>query len=336
MPHRVTVQETGDAFTVPAGETVLSAALSANVALPHDCQLGGCGTCRVKLVAGSVHYAEMPFALTPEEESAGYALACQALPESDLVIQPSRAAEPLPEPERRHAIIRSLRPLSAHVLHLELEIPDAPDFAYRPGQYMNVVMPDGGLRSFSMASAPRDGLIDFHIRKLEGGLFTTRHLARVQSGDALEIEIPHGAFVFRPEDDRPLLMVATGTGLAPIKAILEPLMDHPDCPPVSLYWGTRTAPDLYLHDDIQAWREHLYDFNYVPVLSQADGAWQGRRGHVHHAIADDVADLSEYAIYLCGSPAMIADAKSALVARGAGLDRIYAEGFTQQAQSVPA
>jgi CDP-4-dehydro-6-deoxyglucose reductase len=333
MSYRVQVPETGESFVVPAGETILSAALSANVALPHDCQLGGCGTCRVKLLDGVVTYSEPPFALTPEEQGAGYALACQAQPMSDLLIQPSRAAELVPDPERHIAIIRSLRAVSPLVTHLVLEVPAAAP-NYRPGQYLNVVMEDGSTRSFSMASAPREGLVDFHIRRLEGGRFTGRTLAQLGPGDTLEVEYPHGSFFLHPEDDRPLLMVATGTGLAPIKAMLESLMDNPECPPVSLYWGTRTADDLYLHDDIQHWDRRLCDFRYVPVLSRADDAWLGRRGHVHRHVASDFADLSEHAIYLCGSPAMIADAKSAFIARGASVDHIHAEGFTQQAQAA--
>jgi len=336
MSYRVHVLETGESFEVPAGETVLSAALNAGVALAHDCQLGGCGTCRVKLIEGQVTYAEPPFALTPEEESAGYALACQAQALSDLVIQPARVEVPLPEPERHTALVKAVRPLSPLVTHLVLEIQSDVAEAYRPGQYLNVLMDDGSIRSFSMASAPRNGLVDFHIRRLEGGCFTVQMLARLQAGDTLDVELPHGSFILHPEDDRPILMVATGTGLAPIKAMLESLMDNPDCPPVSLYWGTRTAADLYLHDDIPGWGERLYDFRYVPVLSRPDDSWSGRRGHVQTHVVADFDDLSDLAIYLCGSPAMIADAKSAFIARGASFDHIYVEGFTQQVQTEPA
>jgi len=117
---------------------------------------------------------------------------------------------------------------------------------------------------------------------------------------------------------------------AAIKAMLEQLMGDPDCPPVALYWGTRTADDLYLHDEIQTWAERLYEFNYVPVLSRADATWIGRRGYVQDAVLADLGELSEYAIYLCGSPEMIASAKQAFLARGASLYHLYSEGFTAQ------
>lgn len=325
MSHRVRLQ--GDeGFEVADGETVLQAALRSGVALAHDCQLGGCGTCRVRLIEGAVTYEEWPFALTEEEAADGFALMCQAHPQGDLVIEPARAIDELPPPERHTAVISTLGRIGPQVEHLVLELPSCASLAWRPGQHMNVLLDDGATRSFSMASVPREGLADFHIRRLHGGRFTDRGLAAARLGDTLEVEIPCGSFVFHPEDDRPLVMVATGTGLAPIKAMLEGLMDDPDCPPVSLYWGARTAGDLYLHDAIPGWGQRLFDFRYVPVLSRTP-APNCRSGYVQHAILADFDDLSEHAIYLCGSPTMIADALPMLLARGAVRERIYTEGF---------
>lgn len=338
MTYRVHLPDTEEAFEVCDGETVLDAALRADVKLAHNCRLGGCGTCRIKLLEGSVTYEEFPFALTPEEEGEGYALACQARPASDLVIRSASAAVMCPDPERYTAVVRTARPVNSGVVHLTLEVPGAAGLPYRPGQYMNVVMEDGSTRSFSMASRPGEGgMVDFHVRRIAGGSFTDTRLAALRPGDTLDVELPHGSFCFRAEDYRPLLMVATGTGLAPIKAIIESLMDDPDCPPVALYWGARTAADLYLHDAIPAWGQRLYDFSYVPVLSRADASWEGRRGYVQDAVVRDIGDLSEHAIYLCGSPAMIADAKTMFIAHGASVAHIYAEGFVfQHAQPVPA
>ena len=174
------------------------------------------------------------------------------------------------------------------------------------------------------------GLIDLHIRRIPGGSFTEARVAALRPGDTLDVELPHGAFFLRKEDYRPLLMVATGTGLAPIKSMLESLMDDPDCPPVSLYWGMRTEGDLYLHDAIPAWGERLYEFQYVPVLSRAGEGWDGRRGYVQHAVLDDIEDLSDYAIYLCGSPEMVTAAKSEFLAKGASANHIYSDSFLFQ------
>ena len=328
MAHRVEIVETSQSFEVAADETVLAAAMRAGVNLAHECTLGGCGTCRVKLARGSVAYPEFPMALSPEEAARGYALACQARPQSDLVISVERT--PLAEPQRHTALITDIAPYSADVTHLSLVLPELGDFVYRPGQHMNVLLGDGHHRSFSMASIPQGNAVDFHIRRIPGGRFTEGVLAGLQPGDELQVELPHGTFRYHDEDYRELVMVATGTGLSPIKSVLESLMDDPDCPPVSLYWGMRTAADLYLDAEIRSWGERLYDFRYIPVLSRADAAWQGRRGHVQAAVTADIADLSEHSIYLCGSPTMISDAKKSFLEKGASVDHIYIDGFNFQ------
>lgn len=330
MSYRIQIAETQQVFFVERGETLLQAAGRADISLPHDCQLGGCGTCRIRLLEGQVRYDEEPFGLAPDEAAAGYALACQAQPLADLVISTAREDEACAEPARHQAIVRGVRPLSSDVLHVELEVPDAGTLAYRPGQYLKLVTGDGLARSFSMASVPSEGRVDLHVRRIPGGAFTDGILPRLKAGDAVDVELPLGTFFYRAKDYRPLLMVATGTGLAPIKAILESLMDDPDCPPVSLYWGMRQPEDLYLHADIPAWGDRLYDFQYVPVLSRAGDDWQGRRGYVHDAALADLGDLSEHAIYLCGSPNMIRDARAAFIAQGASPDHLYSDSFTFQ------
>lgn len=332
MSHRVSVQETGLAFVAGPGESLLAAATRQGVRLPHECTSGGCGTCRFRLLQGEVAYEEMPLALTQEEADAGFALACQARACSDLVISVQRAGD-APPAERRRAVVRGLKQWTPQVVNLQLEI-EADGLHYLPGQYMNVVLEDGTHRSFSMASAPAGNRVDFHVRQVAGGRFTEGDLRRLAAGDRLEVEIPLGSFRYHPEDYRPLVMAATGTGLAPIKSMLESLMDDPDCPPVSLYWGVRSEADLYLAGEIAGWGERLYEFRFVPVLSRAGPAWTGRRGHVQDAIAADLSDLSEHALYLCGSPVMIADAKRCFLGLGASAGHVYVDGFTFQHELV--
>lgn len=331
MKHRVVWLETGQSFEVEAGEAVLAAAQRCQIDLPHECQFGGCGTCRIKLVEGAVGYEdELPMGLSAEEAEAGYALACQARPSSNLVIS---VASPLAgiSATRLNVTVDGVNPLTPDVTHLRLRLPEDANLVYRPGQYMNVQLGDGRHRSFSMASRPRGDTVDFHVRRIPGGIFTEKHLSSLREGQTLEVEMPLGNFCFHAEDYRPLVMVATGTGLAPIKSMLEALMNDEDCPPVSLYWGMRTEADLYLHDEIQTWADRLYEFQYVPVLSRASSSWSGRRGYVQDAVLEDLSDLSEHAIYLCGSPIMIADAKVAFSSRGASMDHIYADSFVFQA-----
>ena len=332
MGYRVQVLDTSEAFEVEAGESVLEGALRAKVKLPHECTLGGCGTCRVKLSEGTVAYEQFPMALSAEEAAQGYALACQARPQSDLVISVPRIE--LAEPQRQSGLITDLTPFCHDVMHMSLVLPDVDAFAYRPGQHMNLHLEDGSHRSFSMASVPSGNQVDFHVRRIPGGRFTEGHLAQLQPGDMLDVELPHGTFRYHEEDYRQLVMVATGTGLSPIKCILESLMDDPDCPPVSLYWGARTEADLYLDREIREWGSRLYEFQYIPVLSRADASWEGRRGHVQQAVLQDVGDLSEHSIYLCGSPAMISDAKKAFLENArASVDHIYVDGFNFQSRA---
>ncbi len=328
MAFQITILETSQSFEAEAGEPILTAAQRHNVALAHDCQSGGCGTCRIKLIEGAVRYDDLPLALTEEEAAEGFALACQAVATDDLLISTPPAEMPTAEPACHTGIVRDVRSLAPDVTQLVLEVPGAGPLSYRPGQYIKIAMPDGTTRSFSMASMPQDRLIDFHIRTIAGGAFTSSRLPNLRAGDLLEVELPHGSFVFRAADYRPLIMVATGTGIAPIKAMLETLMDNPDCPPVSLYWGGRRPADLYLEAAISSWGERLYDFRYVPVISRPDSSWPGCRGYAQDAVATDFDDLSEHAIYICGSPPMIADCKRRFLACGASADHIYTEGFT--------
>lgn len=335
MAYRVHILETDESFVVDPDESVLDAAMRAAVKLPHECTFGGCGTCRIKVESGAVRYDDFPMALTPEEAADGYALACQARPESDLHISVASSRQVFPEPRELSATVHRIDAYTDDIIHLTVALPDGA-LDYVPGQYMNVLLPDGETRSFSMASAPAGGLLDFHVRRIPGGRYTDHWLGQAQAGAALRIEAPLGVFSYHEEDWRPLIMMATGTGIAPIKAILESLLDKEDCPPVSLYWGMRSEADLYLQDEIASWAGRLYEFNFVPVLSRASAAWQGRRGHVQDAVLQDHDDLSELAFYLCGAPAMIQDAKHQLAARGASLDHLYADSFTFQHALAPA
>jgi CDP-4-dehydro-6-deoxyglucose reductase, E3 len=217
--------------------------------------------------------------------------------------------------------------------HLVVEL----DFAlsYLPGQYANILCEDGIGRSFSMASVPRGNVIEFCIRRVDEGHFTSQILPTLKAGDSLELELPLGRFRLHVQDYRPLLLIATGTGIAPIKAILQSLLDDPDCPPVSLYWGMRDEAELFVGAEIQSWATRLYEFNYVPVLSRPAPGWAGCKGYVQDAVAADFLDLSEYAVYICGSPAMVREVKRVVADRGTPIEHIYAEGFTLQTQTDP-
>lgn len=335
MRHRIALAD-GPSFWAEAGETILQAAERQGVALRHGCTLGGCGACQARLLQGRVDYEDWPMGLSEEDARSGQALLCQARALDDLLID--TANDPgWPEPRRAQARVRAVAALSPQVAHLQLEL-DEDGLHYLPGQYMDIVLPDGGRRSFSMASPPQGGRVDFHVRRIPGGLFTEGVLGTLAPGDTLDVEIPLGRFRYHGEDGREILMAATGTGLAPLKAMLQALMDDTDCPPVHLYWGVREPAELYLADEIARWGERLYEFRFTPVLSRPGAAWSGRRGHVQDAIAQDHADLSAHAVYLCGSPAMVSQARERLRLLGASAEHLYCDAFEfshpTQAQSL--
>ncbi|HEY0295792.1 MAG TPA: 2Fe-2S iron-sulfur cluster-binding protein [Bordetella sp.] len=329
MSHRVLWLQTQQSFDVEDGETVLAAAQRQEVDLPHECTFGGCGTCRMAIVQGAVRYEAPPLSLTEAEHAQGQGLACQALCASDLVIS-IETAPAVSDPVLMEATIEAVSALAPGITLLRLQLPPEHGVSYLPGQYLNIHLEDGARRSFSIANAPCEQRIDLHIRRIEGGRFTGRMLQDIKAGDTLRVELPHGAFYYREQDYQPMIFAATGTGLAPIKAILESLLDHDDLPPCRLYWGMSSQDDLYHLDELAQWGKRLYEFEFVPVLSRPAPGWQGRTGYVQDAVLADVPDLAEHSVYLCGSPDMINDAKARFVQAGADPAHLYADSFTFQ------
>ena len=335
MNYRVLWLQTQQSFEVGADESVLDAATRQGVDLPHDCTFGGCGTCRMQVQEGRFAYAdgELPLAMSDEEHAQGYALACQARAQSDLVIS-VETGPACSAPTQLRATVAEIRLHTPDIYHLALDLPEGHGVQYAPGQYLNICLPGGEHRSFSMSSPQQGNRVTLQIRKIAGGRFTEQMLARTQPGDVLDVELPQGSFYYHAKDYQPMVFVATGTGFAPIKAILESLLDDEDCPPIHFYWGMRSEADLYLLDEIAAWAGRLYEFTFVPVLSRASDNWSGRRGYVQDAIAEDFGDLSEHSLYLCGSLSMIQEAKALLALSGAALDKIYSDSFVFQNEAA--
>lgn len=337
MAYQVEVIETGVVFEVNPEEKILEAAARQGIKIYSDCQFGGCGTCRVKVVQGSVHYEDdfLPMSLSEEEHAEGFAAACQALATENIKISLANHLDTLPDTHVLSVEVVSVQAVCPGVRELRLQGAELAQIAYLPGQYLNILFNDGRARSFSMAGATATkGEIRLFIREIEGGQFTQRVLPHLEPAQVLQVEMPLGTFYYRERDWRPMICMATGTGIAPIRAILESLLDNKDNPPIHLYWGMRTEADLYLRDELEAWSARLGDFEFTPVLSQPSADWQGRVGYVQDAVAADYPDVSEYAFYLCGAPAMIDEATSKLKAAGAHPDFIYADAFTFQSESA--
>jgi CDP-4-dehydro-6-deoxyglucose reductase len=345
MRFSVSIVPSGRQFAMQRDETVLAAALQAGVGLPYGCKDGACGSCKCKLIDGRViHGAHQSKALSDEEEAAGYMLSCCATPQTDLVIEARQVVgvgdyPVLKMPTR----VNSIAFPAPDVAVLRLQLPATQNFGYRAGQYVEFILKDGSRRSYSMANAPHTikepGVngIELHIRHMRGGLFTDHVFGEMKEKEILRMEGPMGTFFVREDSLRPIILLASGTGLAPIKAIVEHLRFKNNTRPVTLYWGCRSQADLYLHDWITAQAQELPWLSYVPVLSEplATDAWAGRTGLVHLAVLADHPDLSQHEVYACGAPVMVHAARTDFT-RLAHLpeEHFYADAFTSLADKA--
>ncbi len=329
MRHRVQIQPSEHQFYVESGETVLDAALRQGVNLRYGCRNGACGACKGKILQGNVSYDEPPIALEDSDVEQNLALFCEAKPDSELVIEVEevdlgQAVEIKTLPCRVYEMNR----LAEDVMQLLIKLPASERLQFLPGQYIDILLEDGRHRSFSIANAPHnDDFLELHVRLVEGGQFTSRVFNTMQPKDLLRIEGPHGSFFYREDARDEILMIAGGTGFAPLKGIIEHILSEQDTRPIYLYWGVRTEGDLYMRDLAEQWAAEHDNIHFVPVLSEADDSWKGRTGYVHDAVLRDFDDLSIFDIYACGPPAMIKAAESSFQDKGMKKEQFYYDSF---------
>ena len=329
----ITLVPTGQSFVAEAGETVLDAALRAGLNLPHSCKGGHCGSCRARILAGTIHYPRGRTAgLTAAEASEGYALLCSAHATSELRVE-TREVRPAPDVEVKSlpCRIERLDRLSDDVMSVVLRLPAVEEFHFRPGQYLDVMLGGGRRRSFSIASAPADGRApELHVRRASTSGFTGQLFDAMGAGTLLRIEGPLGQFWLRGESPRPPLMIGGGTGYAPLRAMLRQLIADGDRRPLVLYWGGRTTADLYEHEWLTRLARERPGFDYRPVLSGpglGDAGWTGRTGLVHAAVQAEHPDLAAFDVYASGPPAMIEAIRAEFAARGLPREQLYFDSF---------
>jgi CDP-4-dehydro-6-deoxyglucose reductase len=332
MPHRVTIQPSGHSFTVNDGETVLAAALREGYVIAYSCRSGVCGTCKGRLIEGTVDYGTyQPQAMTEAERDAGLALFCQARPRSDLVIEVREIGAGIKGMQIRlvPARVMKMERAAPDVMLVDLKTPTNDKFHFLPGQYVDVLLRDGTRRSFSMANAPReDSILQLHLRNY-GGPFSRHVFAVMKERDILRIEGPFGTFSLREGSAKPIVLLASGTGFAPIKAIVEHIIERGIKRPITLYWGCRVRADLYMHELAEGWQRDGR-LRYVPVLSDAAPAdgWKGRTGLVHLAVMQDFPDLSGHQVYACGAPIMVESAHKDLTLKcGLPEEEFFSDSF---------
>ncbi len=320
-------------FVVNQGESILSAALRQGVMLPYSCKNGTCGSCKGLVQKGEVHYPfHPPLALERSEIAAGQALMCQAEPLEDLQIA-VREIEAVRDIEVRKLPARVIEKtiLSSNVVRLRLKLPKAQRLQFLAGQYVDVLLAGGKRRAFSIASCPSlEDEIELHIRHIEGGDFTGFVFDQLNVHDILRFEGPLGNFFVRNDNpERPLIMMGGGTGFAPLKSMVENLLENGDQREIYLYWGARTPADLYLDELPAAWAKAYPHIHYRRALSEAsvEPAQDVFKGLVHDAVLEEHPDLSAFDVYMSGPPAMIDAAKSNFLHHGLPAERLYYDSF---------
>ena len=339
MTFKVTVQPSGHVFECEPGDTVLAAAIRAGVGLPYGCKNGACASCKGKVLAGRVeHGPHQVKALPAADEEAGMALFCCATPLSDLSIEAREVIGVGDFPVRKMpARVARMERLGEDVMLLWLQLPATEKMQYRAGQYVEFMLKDGKRRSYSLANAPHtDEQVSLHIRHMPGGVFTDHVFGAMKERDILRFEGPLGTFFLREDSDRPMLLVASGTGFAPVKAIVEQAVHVKSTRPMTLYWGGRRPGDLYMRALCEEWAQTIPGFRFVPVVSdpQPEDGWQGRTGFVHRAVIEDFPDMSGHQVYACGAPIMVDSARRDFVAEcGLPEEQFLADAFTSQADA---
>jgi len=330
--RKVKVQPSGHEFDVQEGESVLTAALRQHLVLPYGCRNGACGSCKGRIIEGRVDYGiYQRKALTEEEKAQGKALFCQAKPLTELVIEARTIGAARDIPIRTLPCrVQKMERLADDVMALHLRLPANERLQFLAGQYVEFLLKGGSRRSFSMGNAPHDDeLIQLHVRHVAGGQFTDHVFGKMKERDILRLEGPLGTFFLREDSAKPIVFVASGTGFAPIKSIIEHALHKGVTRRMVLYWGGRRPKDLYMDALARQW-----PIEYVPVISDAlpEDAWTGRTGFVHRAVMQDLPDLSGHQVYACGVPVMVDAAKRDFTQQcGLPEDEFFADSFTTQA-----
>ncbi len=328
MTFKTTIHPSNHSFEIEATETILDAAITHGYTLPYSCRNGACGVCKGKILSGNVdHGNHQAYALTDAEKAAGMALFCCAKPKSDLVIESHEVTmsndiqvKTLP------CRVQKMEKVADDVMVLYLKLPANEHMPFMAGQYIDILQKDGKPRSFSLANAPHDSeFLQLHIRNIAGGTFTQHVFNEMKERDIMRIKGPLGTFFLREDSSKPIIFIASGTGFAPIKAIIEHAMHMGIKRPMHFYWGARKQADLYMLEKARKWERH--GIKFTPVIS--DEAWSGRTGFVHQAVVEDYADLSGHQVYACGAPVVVEAAHTDLTSKcRLPVDEFFSDAFT--------
>ena len=328
MSFKINVIPSGHQFTAQAGESILDAAERQGIVLPYGCRNGMCGSCAGTLVNGAVSYPD-DLGDSMEGRPDNQCLTCQARAASDLTLQIHEvSSEKEIEVRTLPCRVDEVEQLCHDVMRIYLTLPEGQRLQYLAGQYLDFLLEDGRRRAFSIANAPHnDQRIELHIRHVPGGEFTDYVFNGMKKGSIHSIHAPLGGFYLHEDSSRPLIMMAGGTGFAPLKGIVEHAFHIGLKNPIHFYWGVRSEQDLYLPELPAEWAERHPEFRFIPVLSEPGEEWRGRQGWVHEAVVADHPDMSGFDLYMSGPPPMVYAGKEAFLNAGMAEDRMFSDVF---------
>jgi ferredoxin-NAD(P)+ reductase (naphthalene dioxygenase ferredoxin-specific) len=336
MSFQVHIRQANTTIAVDYGQTILAAALQAGLPFPNSCQSGNCGACKCKLYAGEVEmspYSE--FALAPAEAADGKILACRAVPWSDCEVAWLADEEVAIHPQRDMVTeVTSITDATHDIRIITLKVLSGGPYVFSSGQYANLEFPGLPPRSYSMANTPDEELLEFHVRLVPGGVVSTHVLHGLTVGERVRVTGPAGSAFWREKHEGPMLAVAGGSGLAPIKSIITAALKQNPDRQIHFYFGVRDERDLYLENyftDLAARHAH---FSFTPVLSDPTGSTTRRTGLVTEAVKSDFTDLAGFKVYLCGPPPMVEAAQRLALNLGAGDENVHADAFYTTADTA--
>jgi naphthalene 1,2-dioxygenase ferredoxin reductase component len=337
MGFVVTIRQHPEPITVEPGDTVLASALAQGVPYPHGCRSGNCGACKSRLESGEVELSPYsPYALSDGERADGLILACRAVPWSDAEVSWLEVDDVVVHPQRRLACrVVDVAALTHDIKRVRLAIESGGPFTFSAGQYASLRFAGLPPRDYSMANRPDEAVLEFHIRRMGPGSASAYVVDKLAPGEEVIAEGPYGASWLRDKHTGPIVAIAGGSGLAPIKSILDTALAQGLRQPIHFYFGARDERDIYLEEHFRALAARHANFRYTPVLSAPSRGTRRRVGLVHEVVAADLADLDGAKAYLAGPPVMV-EAATALLAEARGMRRqdIHADAFYTEADKA--
>lgn len=332
MTFEIKIDGSDTSFQAKLGQTILDAAAQNGIELPYSCRKRVCGNCRGKVLSGSLVFGTTGGSHETGCDESDDHLFCVAQPAGDLLIRPQSWRRIAADARKTiTATVFRNEIVAKDISILNLRLPPGVRIKFAAGQYLEVLLPGGERRAFSMANAPHvSDSIQLHIRHMPSGGFTQKVVPNLVKGDKLEIEVPHGDFYLREDSDRPLLFIAGGTGFAPIKSIIEHIIKRQIQRPMTLFWGAREPEGLYALELVERWNSSCIDFRFEGVISGdvEPSAWNGIRGRLPQAVLENFDSVADFDVYVCGAPSMVNALRSALTdKRGLRINQFFSDSF---------